>query len=315
MYLQSGQYEGGLFLQVPTAKQSGFTLIELLVVISIIALLIGILMPVLGKARSAARGAQSLSNLRQVGIANMSYLMNNKDYYMAHEAWFNPDNRLSYVKDLTGVFPNGDIGGRRSHWEDHLIEYMPSPKAFLSPLLNDSELVSGFTNAFAVSPYREEGHVRGGYGYNLNYLGMARGSTNMGYHAKDGTDVIKPSDTVLVGDSAGSRKGVVDGPHSNSYGIDPPIPAYQYGSKRNKYYGDGSGVTRNGVGETPPTTGTFAWLYRVYPAPRNNGVPGFVFCDGHAAYVAAEIIDDYDGDGTLDNGYWNGKGDVDPSKI
>jgi len=51
----------------------GFTLIELLVVISIIALLIAILLPALGAAREAARAAACASNLRQLGIATMTY--------------------------------------------------------------------------------------------------------------------------------------------------------------------------------------------------------------------------------------------------
>ncbi len=58
----------------------GFTLIELLVVISIIALLIGILLPALGTARAAARSSVCLSNLRQQGIGLYSFATDNNGY-------------------------------------------------------------------------------------------------------------------------------------------------------------------------------------------------------------------------------------------
>lgn len=54
-------------------KKRAFTLIELLVVISIIALLLGILLPALGAARETARNAKCLSNQRQIAVAMLAY--------------------------------------------------------------------------------------------------------------------------------------------------------------------------------------------------------------------------------------------------
>ena len=59
-------------------RRRAFTLIELLVVIAIVAVLVSLLMPALSRVRNAARQAQSLSNLRQVGIASGEYMNANR---------------------------------------------------------------------------------------------------------------------------------------------------------------------------------------------------------------------------------------------
>jgi prepilin-type N-terminal cleavage/methylation domain-containing protein/prepilin-type processing-associated H-X9-DG protein len=59
---------------------AGFTLVELLVVIGIIAVLIGILLPTLGRARASARSLACQANLRSIGQGIMIYTTINKGY-------------------------------------------------------------------------------------------------------------------------------------------------------------------------------------------------------------------------------------------
>jgi len=100
-----------------------FTLVELLVVISVIAILIGLLLPALGNARLAARSAACLSNIRQLQIASLMYTNDHRGRLIEPglpEGGIGPREELSWVNTLREYAADGidarSPGDVSPHW-------------------------------------------------------------------------------------------------------------------------------------------------------------------------------------------------------
>ncbi|HEU5114783.1 MAG TPA: prepilin-type N-terminal cleavage/methylation domain-containing protein [Candidatus Paceibacterota bacterium] len=108
-------------------KLRGFTLIELLVVISIISLLSSVVMSSLNSARSKARDARRLSDLRQILNAATLYYQDNGTYpaYSGWSSWGNWSTFIpsTYIDTVPADPQNIDLGACASQLNCHIYHY------------------------------------------------------------------------------------------------------------------------------------------------------------------------------------------------
>jgi len=105
----------------PATVSGGFTLIELLVVIAIIAILAGMLLPALAKAKEKAKATQCMSNMRQIGLAYKLY----------------SDDATDKLVELGRNAPSATnaivISTTATWWPDLLLPYLQSRKIYQCP--------------------------------------------------------------------------------------------------------------------------------------------------------------------------------------
>lgn len=193
-----------------------------------------------------------------------------------------------YMQDNDSAYPLAAYtasNGGKLRWADAIQTYTKSRQLFLCPSASEKLRSKTWFDGAA--------GVYGGYGYNYQYLGNGRPTVL--FSAND-SQITAPSQTVAVADTQGAdfenRPGA-----EGSYTIDPPLTSGRGSGKASGFYADGAqcgGV--NGCRSTP--------------ASHHLELGNYLFADGHAKAMRLSQIDDFDGNGAKDNGFWNGRADA-----
>ncbi|MFM9996583.1 MAG: type II secretion system protein [Phycisphaerales bacterium] len=248
------------------SSRGGFTLIELLVVVAIIALLIGIILPSLGRAREAARAAKCLSNQRQIGLAFHVYCEEFRDYHP----------RESGYCEAPGTIP----ARCAPTWAYMLRPLVKSTWEFVDPRVDMS---GGVGDRFeSMEMYHDPS--RPADGHNIHYVNNGisfRDAVTVNFYAKHPTSLAaysEPSSTFYLACFTDDPNKV----HWNNV-YNGPKKDWEVSIFYDMHH------IENVTGTMP---GSVTHSQRIAPKRHTNGANG-LYLDGHARLMPAAEITDY----------------------
>ena len=178
---------------------AAFTLIELLVVIAIIAILAGMLLPTLGRAKESGRGAVCKNNMRQLGLGMLMYAEENRELY----AWAGEEDGNMGPDWVWGGQPRADLDNR-NNWRKPPINFgFHAEAGAIFPYVMSRQVIrpatgnnpDAHTNAYPVYSCPSAGPIGKAIRVNYSLNGLVDGRPSKGTPplGVKTTDVVNPT--------------------------------------------------------------------------------------------------------------------------